>query len=89
MSGFGMLLRVSKLVQNGVMLAALALVLPACSSGSILDDVFNKDAKFENGKALSPDLGKSDDQQVAGLYNEGLNRLSDFIRIQNGPPKHC
>jgi outer membrane protein assembly factor BamD len=72
-----MLLRVSKLVQNGVMLTALALVLPACSSGSILDDVFNKDAKFENGKALSPDLGKSDDQQVAGLYNEGLNRLNN------------
>jgi outer membrane protein assembly factor BamD len=56
-------------------LAALAFALPACSSGSVLSDVFNKDDASAN--ALAPDLGKSDDQQVAGLYNDGLTKLNN------------
>lgn len=71
-----MLKQSSYLLRNGFMLLALALVLPACSNGSVLSDVFNGDSSAKSGNALSPDLTKSDDQQVAGLYNDGLSRLN-------------
>ncbi len=32
--------------------------------------------KKKNDAALSPDLGKSDDEQVAGLYNAGLEQMT-------------
>jgi outer membrane protein assembly factor BamD len=51
-----------------------ALLLSACSSGSILDSLTN--GSSADSAAISPDLGKSDDQQVSGLYNAGLSEMS-------------
>jgi outer membrane protein assembly factor BamD len=69
----------SKLLCNGLILAAVGFGLAACSSGSVLDDMLNKDAnaKLKSDAALAPDLTKSDDQQVASLYNSGLAKLND------------
>ena len=52
------------------------LLLSACSGGggSLLDGV-NIHSKNADTEALSPDLARSDDQQVAGLYNNGLDNL--------------
>lgn len=66
--------QVSRRIVHFSFLAALAFALPACSGGSVLNDVFNRDDAAAS--ALAPDLGKSDDQQVAGLYNEGLTKLN-------------
>jgi outer membrane protein assembly factor BamD len=72
-----MVLRVLKSFRNSLLFVGLALLLPACSGGGVLDDVFNKDSNYQKGKALSPDMSKPDDQQVAGLYNDGLSRLNN------------
>ena len=48
----------------------LALSLSACSGG--LGNLLGGDTK----PSVSPDLGKSDDQAVAGLYNDGLSNLN-------------
>ena len=53
---------------------ALALSLGGCSGG--LGNLLGGDTK-PAGSALSPDLGKSDDQAVAGLYNDGLSNLNN------------
>jgi outer membrane protein assembly factor BamD len=67
-------------MQNLRILGLLALLsLTACSPGSVLNDVFGGDDSGTSsglGDALSPDLAKSDDQQVAALYNGGLGELN-------------
>jgi outer membrane protein assembly factor BamD len=61
-------------IATGIVAAALA----ACSTGSVLNDVFGggEPSNADIGDALSPDLAASDDKQVAGLYNEGLSQLN-------------
>jgi outer membrane protein assembly factor BamD len=66
----------ANLLYNGLLLLSLAVFLPACSSGSVLNDVFGGDSSTKSGDALAPDLSKSDDQQVAALYNNGLEKLN-------------
>ena len=51
-------------------MAAIFLAKPA--QANIFSDIFGGKDK----PALSPDLGKSDDQQVAGLYNNGLAEMA-------------
>jgi outer membrane protein assembly factor BamD len=69
----------SKLFCNGLIVAVVCVGLAGCSSGSMLDDMLNRDsnAKLKSDAALAPDLTKSDDQQVASLYNSGLAKLND------------
>jgi outer membrane protein assembly factor BamD len=54
--------------------------LSACSSGSVLNDVFGSDDSASNteslGDPLAPDLAAADDKQVAALYNGGLAELN-------------
>jgi len=50
------------------------LLLSACSGGGLLDSLTG--GSKPDSSALAPDLGKSDDQQVAGLYNSGLSQMS-------------
>jgi outer membrane protein assembly factor BamD len=45
------------------------------AQAGFLDDIFGPGKKAKD-TALSPDLGRSDDQEVAGLYNEGLSQMS-------------
>ena len=65
-----------------VCLFAVAMMLSACSTGSLLKDVFNSDestsvgATVPRGGALAPDLASADEKSVAGLYNEGLAELN-------------
>jgi outer membrane protein assembly factor BamD len=54
------------------LLLVSALLLSACSSGGMLDSLTGGSS---DSTALSPDLTKSDDQQVAGLYNAGLSQM--------------
>jgi outer membrane protein assembly factor BamD len=65
-----------KFARNSFLLSVLLFNLPACSNGSVLSDVFNSDSGGSSKDALSPDLTKSDDQQVSGLYNDGLAKLN-------------
>ena len=51
-------------------MAAIFLAQP--TKANIFSDIFGGKDK----PALSPDLGKSDDQQVAGLYNDGLAEMA-------------
>jgi len=52
------------------------LVLGASSAqAGFFDDLFGSGTKAKDA-ALSPDLGKSDDQQIAGIYNEGLSQMN-------------
>jgi outer membrane protein assembly factor BamD len=71
-----MLKQSPEFLRNGFLLLGLALVLPACSNGSVLGDVFNSDSSSTSNAALAPDLSKSDDQQVATLYNDGLAKMN-------------
>ncbi len=57
---------------RGASLASL-LLLTACSSFSLGDGIVVKRANAPD--ALSPDLARSDDRQVAGLYNSGLDQM--------------
>jgi outer membrane protein assembly factor BamD len=63
-----------------ISLIMLGLVLTACSSGSLLNDMLggsdSSTMAAKNG-ALSPDLAQSTDSAVAGLYNEGLAELQN------------
>jgi outer membrane protein assembly factor BamD len=58
-----------------------SLVLTGCSSSSLLNgmlggsDSSTMGAKAGKGSALSPDMGRSDEGAVAGLYNDGLADL--------------
>ena len=68
----------SKISKSFFHLAAISalLLLSACSGGGgLLDNVTFKSANADKGEALSPDLSRSDDQQVARLYNDGLDRM--------------
>jgi outer membrane protein assembly factor BamD len=56
------------------LLAFLAFALPACSGGSLLSNVFNKDSASIDG--LAPAGGGSDEDQVAAQYNAGLGELN-------------
>lgn len=57
----------------GFLAAGLAAILFAQPAhANLFSDLFGSGDK----PALSPDLGKSDDQQVAGLYNEGLAQMA-------------
>ena len=68
------------LASSKIVLLASALLLSACSGGGLLDGLTG-DSK-PSSSALAPDLGKSDDQQVAGLYNAGLSEMNsgNYIR---------
>jgi outer membrane protein assembly factor BamD len=55
-------------------LASLAVALPACSSGGLLSDVFNKDPSPADN--IAPTDGSSDEQQVAAQYNAGLAEMN-------------
>ena len=66
-------------VQKFLLGAGLAavLMLSACSPISLGDGLVIKRAADETKTgALSPDLARSDDQQVAGLYNTGLELMN-------------
>jgi len=53
-----------------------SLVLGASNAhAGFFDELFGGGTKAKDS-ALSPDLGKSDDQQVAGLYNDGLSQMN-------------
>lgn len=64
-----------------VALVASALLLSACSSGSMLDSVFSSNdglSASSTGKAgaMAPDMAAATDDDVSGLYNEGLSLLN-------------
>ena len=60
-------------VNRGALCLALAIILGGCSGG--LGSLLGGEDKPSNS-ALGPDLAKSDDQAVAGLYNEGLANMN-------------
>ena len=61
-------------IRSATLCLGLVVALAGCSSG--LGDLLGGDSKASSG-ALAPDLGKSDDQAVAGLYNDGLANLNN------------
>ena len=63
-----------KLSSISVVCIGLALALGGCSSG--LGGILGGTDSKAKASALSPDMGKSDDQAVAGLYNDGLSDLN-------------
>lgn len=67
--------RLMRKLRIGLIGVGLAFTLAGCSSG--LGSLLSGDPKPAAGDALSPGLEKSDEQAVAGLYNEGLARLHD------------
>lgn len=70
----------ARLALGKVALLCASLALAGCSSGSMLDSVFNKDssvaAASAKGGALAPDMTASTEGAVADLYNEGLSLLN-------------
>ena len=57
---------------------AATLVLGGCSNGGLGNLLGGGDSPTPAaGGALSPGLERSDDQAVAGLYNEGLNNINN------------
>jgi len=56
---------------------ATMLLLSACSPISLGDNfIIKRGGDDTNSAALSPDLSRSDDQQVSGLYNSGLDQMN-------------
>ncbi len=65
----------ARLVFLGLCLGVALGLGSGAARANFITDIFGGDNKAKD-QALSPDLGKSDDQQVAGLYNEGLNQMT-------------
>ena len=59
-------------------IVATILLTASTAQAGFLDNMFGGwfGGGAKNDKALSPDLGKSDDQQVADLYNAGLDQMN-------------
>jgi outer membrane protein assembly factor BamD len=60
-------------VFRGLFLVALSVAASGCSAGNAMKSLLGGGSE---SAALAPDLGKSDDQTVANLYNSGLADLN-------------